>query len=224
MRIHDLDPEERPRERFLRSGASALSSAELIALILKTGTKGKNILEACNELMGRYGLEKLADLSMGELQENDGIGPAKAMQIQAVFELHKRLYFRRNTNKKVRSARDVFEYMNGRVPDETKEHLFLLHLNTKNQIMRHDIISVGTLNASLIHPREIFKPAIRESAHAVILAHNHPSGDVEPSNADKKATKLLKQAGSIIQIDLLDHVIVGRDNWFSFREHSLLGS
>lgn len=223
MRIHDLDPEERPRERFLRSGASALSSAELIALILKTGTKGKNILEACNELMGRYGLEKLADLSMRELQENDGIGPAKAMQIQAVFELHKRLHFRRNTGKKISSARGVFEYMSGRIPDETKEHLFLLHLNTKNQIIRHDIISVGTLNASLIHPREIFKPAIRESAHAVILVHNHPSGDVEPSNADKKVTKLLKQAGSILQIDLLDHVIVGRDNWFSFREQSLLG-
>ena len=223
MRIHDLDPDNRPRERCLRSGPSALSSAELMALILKTGTRGKNILETCNELMGRYGLEKLADLSMGELQENDGIGPAKAMQIKAVFELQKRLTFKRNTNKKVPSARDVFEYMNGRVPDETKEHLFLLHLNTKNQIMRHDLISVGTLNASLIHPREIYKSAIRESAHAVILVHNHPSGDVEPSNADKQVTSLLKQAGSIIQIELLDHVITGRETWFSFREHSLLG-
>ena len=223
MRIHDLDPDNRPRERCLRSGPSALSSAELMALILKTGTRGKNILETCNELMGRYGLEKLADLSMGELQENDGIGPAKAMQIKAVFELQKRLTFKRNTNKKVRSARDVFEYMNGRIPDETKEHLFLLHLNTKNQIMRHDLISVGTLNASLIHPREIYKSAIRESAHAVILVHNHPSGDVEPSNADKQVTSILKQAGTIIQIDLLDHVITGRDTWFSFREHSLLG-
>ncbi|UZJ40572.1 DNA repair protein RadC [Prosthecochloris sp. SCSIO W1101] len=222
MRIHDLDPHDRPSERFLHSGASALSSAELLALILKTGTKGKNILETCNELMSSYGLEKLADLSMGELQENEGIGPAKAMQIKAVFELHKRLHFRRNANKRVRSARDVFEYMNGRVPDESKEHLFLLHLNTKNQIMRHDLISVGTLNASLIHPREIYKSAIRESAHAIILVHNHPSGDAEPSNADKQVTSLLKEAGSIIQIELLDHVITGRDTWFSFREHSLL--
>ncbi len=222
MRIHDLDPDERPRERFLRSGVSALSSAELMALILKTGTKGKNILETCNELMGRYGLENLADLSVSELQENEGIGPAKAMQIKAVFELHKRLHYRRNTNKKVRSARDIFEYMNGRVPDESKEHLFLLHLSTKNQIMRHDIISVGTLNASLIHPREIFKAAIRESSHAVILVHNHPSGDVEPSNADKEVTNLLREAGSILQIELLDHVIIGRDAWFSFREHAML--
>ena len=223
MRIHDLDPDNRPRERFLRSGISALSSAELMALILKTGTKGKNILETCNELIGRYGLEKLADLSMGELQENDGIGPAKAMQIKAVFELQKRLHFKRNTNKKVRSARDVFEYMDGRIPDETREHLFLLHLNTKNRIMRHDIISVGTLNASLIHPREIYKSAIRESSHAIILVHNHPSGDVEPSNADKQVTTILKQAGSILQIELLDHVIIGKDTWFSFREHAMLG-
>ncbi len=223
MRIHDLDPDNRPRERFLHSGISALSSAELMALILKTGTKGKNILETCNELIGRYGLEKLADLSMGELQENDGIGPAKAMQIKAVFELQKRLHFKRNTNKKVRSARDVFEYMDGRIPDETREHLFLLHLNTKNRIMRHDIISVGTLNASLIHPREIYKSAIRESSHAIILVHNHPSGDVEPSNADKQVTTILKQAGSILQIELLDHVIIGKDTWFSFREHAMLG-
>ncbi|MCW8797182.1 MAG: DNA repair protein RadC [Chlorobium sp.] len=222
MRIHDLDPQERPRERFMISGVSSLSSAELLALIVKTGTKRKNILETCQDLIGRHGLEKLADLSMRELQETDGIGPAKAMQIQAVFELQKRLHYRRNTNKKVRSARDVFEYMYGRVPDESKEHLFVLHLNTKNQIISHHLISVGTLNASLIHPREIYKSAIRESSHAIILVHNHPSGDVEPSNADKQVTSILEQAGSILQINLLDHIITGRDAWFSFREHELL--
>ena len=223
MRIHDLDPENRPRERFVRSGAASLSSAELLALILKTGTKGKNILETCNDLLARHGLERLGNLSRNELQETEGIGPAKAMQIMAVFELQKRVLHRRSTNRKVRSARDVYEYMAGRLPDETKEHLFLLHLNTKNQIIRHDLVSVGTLNASLIHPREIYKAAIRESANAIILVHNHPSGDVEPSNADKRVTGILKEAGSILQIEMLDHVIVGRETFFSFREHSLLG-
>ena len=223
MRIHDLDPENRPRERFLRSGVSALSSAELMALILKTGTKKHNIIETCQEMLSRYGLEKLADLSLAELQKINGIGPAKAMQIKAVFELHRRMHFRRNTNKKIRSARDVFDYMQGRLPDEMREHLFLLNLNTKNQIIRHEIISVGTLNASLIHPREIFKEAIRESAHAIIVVHNHPSGDVEASNADKQVTAVLKKAGSLLQIELLDHVIIGRESYFSFREHSLLG-
>jgi DNA repair protein RadC len=222
MRIHDLDPQSRPRERFLQSGPSALSPAELLALILRSGTQKNNIVDTCNRIIAMFGLEQLSDLSLAELQSVPGIGQAKAMQIIAVFELHKRLNYRRNQNKKVQSAKDVFEYMNGRIPDEKKEHLFLLHLNTKNQIIKHEVISVGTLNASLIHPREIFKAAIKESAHAIILVHNHPSGDVEPSNADKQVTGILRQASTILQIDLLDHVIVGNDNWFSFREHTLL--
>lgn len=222
MRIHDLDPENRPRERFLRHGASSLSPAELLALILRSGTKNLNIIDTCNELIAMYSLEQLADLPLSELQKIKGIGQAKAMQIAAIFELNKRIHFRRNELKKIQSAADVFEYMTGRIPDETKEHLFVLHLNTKNRVIRHENVSVGTLNASLIHPREVFKSAIRESAHSIILVHNHPSGDVEPSNADRQVTGILKQAGSILQIELLDHVIVGKEKWFSFREHSLL--
>ncbi|MBM3422323.1 RadC family protein [Chlorobium sp.] len=222
MRIHDLDPENRPRERFLVHGASSLSPAELLALILRSGTKNLNIIDTCNELIAMYSLEQLADLPLSELQKIKGIGQAKAMQIAAIFELNKRIHFRRNELKKIQSAADVFEYMTGRIPDETKEHLFVLHLNTKNRVIRHENVSVGTLNASLIHPREVFKSAIRESAHSIILVHNHPSGDVEPSNADRQVTGILKQAGSILQIELLDHVIVGKEKWFSFREHSLL--
>lgn len=222
MRIHDIDPENRPRERFLNTGPAALSPAELLALVLRSGTPGHNIVDTCNELLARHPLESLPTLSLKELQRQQGIGQAKAMQIMAVFELHKRLHYRRNTNPRVQSARDVHEYMKGRIPDESKEHLFLLFLDAKNRIIRHEIISVGTLTASLIHPREVFKAAIRESAHAVILVHNHPSGDVQPSNADKQVTSILKQAGSLLQIELLDHVITGPDDWFSFRDHSML--
>lgn len=222
MRIHDLDPESRPREKFLLYGSSSLNPAELLAIILRSGTKNLNIVDTCNEIIATYGLEELAELPLPELQKIRGIGQAKAMQIAAVFELNKRVHFRKNDRKKIQSAKDVFEYMTGRIPDETKEHLFVLHLNTKNRVIRHDLVSVGTLNASLIHPREVFKSAIRESAHALVLVHNHPSGDVEPSNADRQVTGILQQAGSILQIELLDHVIVGRENWFSFREHALL--
>jgi DNA repair protein RadC len=222
MRIHDFDPENRPRERFLRSGAASLSPAELLAIILRTGTKNLNIVDTCNELIARYGLERLATVTLGELQEVKGIGEAKAMQIVAIFELNKRLHYARNLNKKIQAARDIFEYMAGRVPDETKEHLFVLHLNTKNQIIKTELAAVGTLNAALIHPREVFKSAIKESSHAIILVHNHPSGDVEPSNADKQVTDLLKQASNVIQIDLLDHIIIGKTGWFSFRESGLL--
>lgn len=222
MRIHDIDPENRPRERFLHSGPASLSPAELLALVLRSGTPGRNIIDTCNELLARNPLERLPDLSLKELQQIPGIGEAKAMQIIAVFELHKRLHYRRYANTKVQSARDVFEYMKGRIPDETKEHLSVLFLDAKNRIMRHEIVSVGILTASLIHPREIFKAVIRESAHAIILVHNHPSGDVQPSNADKQVTTILRQAGNLLQIEVLDHVITGTDDWFSFRDHSML--
>ncbi|MEI8033308.1 MAG: DNA repair protein RadC [Chlorobiaceae bacterium] len=222
MRITDLDPDSRPRERFLSSGAASLSPAELLALILRTGTRNQNIIDICNELMSRFTLEGLSEATVGELQKQKGIGKAKAMQIAAMFELNKRLSYSRNQNRRIQASRDVFEYMAGRIPDEKKEHLFVLHLNTKNQVIRHEQISVGTLNASLIHPREVFKLAIRESAHAIILVHNHPSGDVEPSNADRQVTSLLKEASGLLQIELLDHIIIGTTEWFSFREHSLL--
>lgn len=161
-------------------------------------------------------------MNLKELQKTSGIGPSKAMQITAIFELNKRLHYKRNTNRKIQGARDVYEYMQGRVPDETKEHLFVLHLNTKNQITKCEEVTIGTLNASLIHPREVFKAAIRESANAIILVHNHPSGDTEPSNADRQVTNLLKQASAVIQIDLLDHVIIGKTGWYSFRENNQL--
>ena len=222
MRIHDIDPDNRPRERFLSSGPASLSPAELLAIILRSGIPGRNIVDTCHEMISRFSLERLPGLSLRELQEVPGIGEAKAMQVIAVFELHKRLRYSRNANRKVQSARDVFEYMRGRIPDETKEHLCILFLDAKNRIIRHEIVSVGTLTASLIHPREIFKAAIRESAHAVILVHNHPSGDVQPSGADKQVTTILKQAGNLLQIDLLDHVIIGADDWFSFRDQSML--
>jgi DNA repair protein RadC len=222
MKIHDLDPENRPLERFLRAGAASLSPAELLALILRSGSRDLNIVDTCAEIIREFSLEKLADTAQTDLQKIRGIGKVKAMQIIAVFELNKRLHYARNFNKKIKAARDVVEYMEGRIPDETKEHLFVLHLNTKNQIMKAELVSVGTLNAALIHPREVFKSAIRESAHAIILVHNHPSGDVEPSNADKQVTALLKEASAIIQIDLLDHIIIARSEWFSFRERSFI--
>lgn len=222
MRIHDIDPDNRPRERFLRSGKKALSPAELLALILRSGTQKLNIIDTCNQLIAMHGLEGLADLSLNELQEQPGIGQAKAMQIAAIFELNRRVRFTRTMNRKVQGARDVFEYMQGRIPDETKEHLFVLFLSTKNRILSHETVTVGTLTASLIHPREIFKAAIRQSAHSIILVHNHPSGDVQPSNADKQVTSILKKSGDLLQIAMLDHVIVGNNDWFSFRDHSLL--
>jgi DNA repair protein RadC len=222
MKLHDLDPDSRPRERFLSSGPASLSPAELLAIILRSGSQKLNIVDTCNEIIARFTLEKLVNVTLTELQEIKGIGETKAMQIVAIFELNKRLHYSRNRNKKIQASRDIFEYMVGRIPDESKEHLFVLHLNTKNQIIKSELVSVGTLNAALIHPREVFKAAIKESSHAIILVHNHPSGDVEPSNADKQITEVLKKASAVIQIELLDHVIIGKTDWFSFREKGFL--
>nr|Q3AQF7.1 RecName: Full=UPF0758 protein Cag_1513 [Chlorobium chlorochromatii CaD3] len=222
MKLHDIDPDNRPRERFLQHGAAALSPAELLALILRSGSQQYNILDTCHHIINRFSLEKLSDVSLKELQQIKGIGESKAMQIVAIFELNRRLHYSRNQLRKIMAAGDVFEYMSGRIPDESKEHLFVLHLNTKNQVIKNELISIGTLNTAVIHPREIFKSAIRESAHSIIVVHNHPSGDVNPSNADKKITNELKQAGAFMQIEMLDHVIMSKTEWYSFRERGLL--
>ena len=218
MKINEIPEENRPRERFQKLGANVLSDAELLAIILQKGTKGENVIDMCNRLISKYGIDKLSYLSLKELQEINGIGPAKAMQIKALFEFKRRHDLAKRTKIPVRSAKDVFEYASRRLPDNDKEHFMVLHLDSKNRIIKDEIISTGILNASLVHPREVFKPAIKESANSIILVHNHPSGDPTPSEEDKKITKILFDAGELLDIKLLDHVIVG-DTYYSFKEN-----
>ncbi|MBU4502279.1 MAG: DNA repair protein RadC [Nanoarchaeota archaeon] len=218
MRIKDMSEENRPRERFQRLGATALSDAELLALVLQQGTNGENVIDMSNRLLFRYGIDKLSDLSLNELQEIKGIGPAKAMQIKALFEFNKRYSLSKKNGKPIKSAKDVFEYASQKLLGADKEHFMILHLDSKNRVIKDETVSIGTLNASLIHPREIFKSAIRESANAIILVHNHPSGDPTPSEEDEEITKRLFDAGELLNIKLLDHVIVGDEGCWSWRE------
>ena len=219
MRIADISPDNRPRERFQKLGAHALSDAELLAIILQKGTRGENVIDMSNRLLSKFGIDKLSGLSLKELQEIDGIGPAKSIQIKTVFELAKRHNLAKKSGGQVKSAKDVFEYASQRLVAEDKEQFMILYLDTKNRIIRDEIVSVGTLNSSLVHPREIFKGAIKESANAIILVHNHPSGDPTPSDEDKVVTKRLSEAGEILSINMLDHVIVGADEFYSFEEN-----
>ena len=221
MKINEIPEENRPRERFQKLGANVLSDAELLAIILQKGTRGENVIDMCNRLISKYWIDKLTYLSLKELQEINGIGPAKAMQIKALFEFTRRHDLAKRTKIPVRSAKDVFEYASRRLPDNYKEHFMVLHLDSKNRIIKDEIISTGILNASLVHPREVFKPAIKESANSIILVHNHPSGDPTPSEEDKKITKILFDAGELLDIKLLDHVIVG-DTYYSFKEDNRL--
>lgn len=223
MKIKDLPRSSRPRERFLEKGADALSDAELLALILRTGTRGskknaaENVIEMSNRLLSTYTLEKLFDCSLEELQKIRGIGPGKAVQVLTVRELGKR-YSKSNTLiTKIICAKDVFDLLHERLKDEKQENFYVLLLNTKNQIIKEELITKGILNASIIHPREIFKPAIKSSASKIIIVHNHPSGDPTPSAEDIEITKQVEKAGNEIGIKVLDHIIIGRDEYWAWK-------
>lgn len=218
MRIKDISKENRPRERFERNGASGLSDAELLAIILQKGCKSENVVDMSNRLISKYGIDKLSDLSLRELQEIKGIGLAKAMQIKALFEFYKRFNLSRIDSKIISSARDVYEYAKQRLISNDKEYFMVILLDTRNRIIKDEIVSIGTLNSSIIHPREIFKSAIKESANSIILVHNHPSGDPNPSKEDEKITRTLIDAGDLLGIKVLDHVIIGDKKKYSFKE------
>ena len=222
MRIQDIPKEGRPRERFLKKGPESLSDAELFAIILRTGTIGENVVDISNRLIQEYGLDNLFECSLKELEKIKGIGPGKAMQILAMAELGKRYNELKKTknNKKNRisCAKDVFDYFNEKLKNEKQEHFYVLMLNSQNYIIKEQLITKGILDASIIHPREIFKPAIKNSAAKIILIHNHPSGDPNPSEEDLEVTEKLVEAGKQIDINILDHIIIGRDDWWEWRE------
>jgi len=219
MRVEDIPKENRPRERFEKLSAVALSSAELLAIILQKGSLGENVVDMCNRLISTYGIDNLSDLSLKELQKIKGIGPAKAMQIKALFEFSKRPDLSRSNGKSIKSGKDVFEYATQRLAGNDKEYFMILHLNSKNRVIKDELVSIGTFNASLIHPREVFKSAIKESANSIILVHNHPSGDPAPSEEDEEVTGRLFDAGDLLDIKVLDHVIIGSNDHYRFREN-----
>lgn len=216
MRICEIAFENRPRERLAKEGVSALSNAELLAIILKVGSKGESVVDMSQRILSKFGIDKLPACSLKELQEVRGIGFAKACQIVALFELNRRCASKQK-GKVMSSAKEVYEYCFPKMAHLDKEEFRVLHLDTRNRVIRDEVVSVGTLNSSLIHPREVFKNAIKESANAVIFVHNHPSGDVSPSKEDIEITERLFKVGELLDIKVLDHVIVGREGWYGFR-------
>lgn len=220
MKIKDIPKEGRPRERFLKHGPETLSDAELFAIILRTGTIHENVVDMSNRLISTYGLDKLFECSLKELQEIKGIGPSKAMQILSMAELGKRYNQLKSSNnsKKISCAEDVFNYFHERLKDKKEEHFYILMLNTQNNIIGEQLISKGILDASIVHPREIFKPAIKNSAAKIILVHNHPSGDPKPSTEDKDITSRLMKSGEELGIRVIDNVIIGEKRFWSWKE------
>jgi DNA repair protein RadC len=232
MKILDFPKDGRPRERFLKLGPEALSDAELFAILLRTGSRGEknkegelmpgeNVIDMSNRLIAEYGLDKLFDCSLKELQDIKGIGPTKAMQILTIAEIQKRINQSKKPVKRISCAEDVFNLMHERLKDKKEEHFYVLLLDTKNNLIGEPVlITKGILDASIIHPREVFKPAIKNSASKIILVHNHPSGDATPSGEDLEITEKLMKAGEEIGIIVLDHIVVGRGEWGSWKERS----
>ncbi len=218
MKIKDMLEDSRPRERLVKFGVSNLSDSELLAIILQQGTKDENVIDMSSRLIQKYGLDKLSECSLKELQEIKGIGFAKACQILSLFEFNKRHSLSRKTSSKISCAEDVFNLYSDRLRDEKQEHFIVLLLDTKNKIIGDEVISKGTLDSSIIHPREVFKPAIKNSASKIILIHNHPSGDPMPSQEDRRLTESLLEASRALGIQIMDHVVVGGGGWRSWRE------
>jgi DNA repair protein RadC len=222
--IRDLPLSERPRERLQKFGAEALSAQEILAVLLGRGVAGESVMVTVQRLLSQFGsLKGIADASVEELSQVKGIGLAKAAQIKAAFELSSRLggYAEAGDKPIVKTPEDVASLVRGRLRGKKKEHFMALLLDSRNQLIKMAEISIGSLDASLVHPREVYKEAISASAASVIFVHNHPSGDATASEDDIKLTKRLAEAGEIVGIDVLDHIIIGDKNYFSLKREGL---
>ncbi|WP_405116355.1 DNA repair protein RadC [Paenibacillus sp. FSL K6-1217] len=218
--LRDLPHEERPRERMMHYGAESLSQAELLAILLRTGAHRESAILIAQRLLSHAGgLRGLADLSIEELTTINGIGPAKAVQLKAGIELGRRMANSRLTEPvTIRSPQDAAEILTEQLRYLQKEHFICLFLNTKNHVIAQETLSMGSLNASIVHPREVFRAAMKCSSAAIICAHNHPSGDPTPSPEDISLTSRLMQAGEIVGIDVLDHLVIGDSSYVSLKE------
>lgn len=220
-----FEKQDYPRERIHKHGVSQLSNAELIAAIIGTGSSQKSVLSLSSDIIESLpeGLKSLAEFNIDELTQIDGIGKSKACQIIASVELGKRVYYGSQERlSKITCPDDVSALLMAELRYKKQEHFMIVILDTKNQVTAIETITIGTLNASLVHPREVFCRAIRKSANGVILVHNHPSGDPQPSREDQLLTERLCESGKIIGISILDHVVLGDGRYYSFKENGLL--
>ncbi len=222
--IHDLPVPERPRERLQKLGVEALSAQEILALILGRGIAGESVMVTAQRLLSQFGnLKGIAAASVEQLSQVRGIGLAKAAQIKAAFELANRLegYSQAGDRSPVKTPDDVAGLVGSRLRGKKKEYFLALLLDTRNQLIKVAEISVGSLDSSIVHPREVFREAISASAASVIFVHNHPSGDPEASEDDIKLTKQLAEAGEVVGIDVLDHIIIGDKKYLSLKGRGL---
>jgi DNA repair protein RadC len=225
MKVKDIPLDDRPREKLLLRGAKSVTDAELLAILLRTGTKGSSVIEIAQKLISKYSnLAQLALQSAKALQKNLGIGKDKAATLVAAFELSRRVESQSKwfSNKSVTSPVDIAEMFIPLLRDESKEKFIVISLNTANKIIRYNVVSTGSLSGSIVHPREVFKIAIENNSANIILMHNHPSGNKNPSTEDIKTTHTLVEAGKLLDIQVFDHIIIADNSYYSFVENRLI--
>jgi len=222
--VHDLPLSERPRERLLRLGPEAMGTVELLAIIIRIGARGDSVLMTSQKLLSEFGnLQNIVQATVAEMCRVRGIGKAKAIQIKAALELGKRIddpdY---RPGKPVQTPDEAVKSVQSKLKGKKKEYFYILCLNTRNRVNNTNQVSIGNLDSSIVHPREVFKDAISSLAAAVIFVHNHPSGDLEPSAEDINLTKRLIEAGELLGIPVLDHIIVGDKGYTSLKSRNLI--
>lgn len=219
-KIKDIPEEERPRERLKMVGASNLTDKELLAIILKTGTKNYNVNDIALEILKKYSLQDLVEITISELMKIKGVGEVKALELVSAIELGKRIYIKQKSNlKKLTNPKDIWEYTKYLFFNQKQELFYCLYFNNQQELIERKLLFMGTINKSIAHPREVFKEAYRLSASSIICLHNHPSGNLTPSDEDIRFTESLVNIGSLQGIPVLDHIIVNEDSYYSFYDH-----
>lgn len=225
--LHDLPIAERPRGRLVKYGVESLALQELLSLILSRGVKGESVVNISQKLIGNFGsLNELSEASIEELKKIKGLGLAKACQLKACFEISRRLEKEasvlKNKGTIIKSPKDLYPLLKEKIINFHKEYFMVASLDNRNKIISIEVVSIGTLNSSLIHPRETFEIAIRNHAASIIICHNHPSCELKPSKDDSIVTKTLVEAGKLLRIEVADHLIICKDGYFSFKEKGII--
>ena len=226
-KIKETPIEKRPREKLIQNGPDVLSDAELLAIVLNTGLWKKNyyedVLELSDRILKEYGSKAIVnEKNVGKLMKELEITRVKACQIVACFELGRRFFKKDEEEIYIRDSKDAYNYLKDKIANLKKEQFRGLYLNSRNKLIHEEVISLGTLTTNLVHPREVFQPAVQHTAVAIVLAHNHPSGDPESSEDDIKITQQLIEASKIMNIEILDHVIIGKNKYMSLKDKKLI--
>lgn len=220
MKIKEMENEQKPREKALQYGLESLSDLELIALLLQSGNRNRSVFDLAQDVLNySHGLSNLYSMHVNTLMEISGIKEVKALQLLASIELSKRVLRNQTYKRQILTPEDVVEWFELEYGTKAQEYFVALYLNTKAMIITHKILSIGTLNESCVHPRDLFKEAYLQNAHSILCVHNHPSGDVTPSRSDSICTRQLYEVSKVMGIQFMDHIIVGKNRYYSFAQH-----